>query len=104
MDESEYGEYTYGPLKPGQVIVVGTDGVWEMPNAAGEFFGKPRLREVIRGAASGTAGEIAQAILDSLTPFRGDCRQADDVTFVVIKVVAVESPEAANPAAAEVVS
>ena len=56
MDESEYGEYTYGPLKPGQVIVVGTDGVWEMPNAAGEFFGKSRLREVIRARPRGRPG------------------------------------------------
>ena len=43
-----YDEHTYGPLHPGQVIVVGTDGVWEMPNAANEQFGKGRLREVIR--------------------------------------------------------
>ena len=58
------------------MIVVGTDGVWEMPNADGEQFGKDRLREVIRAPASGTADDIAHAILDSLTEFRGDCRRS----------------------------
>jgi sigma-B regulation protein RsbU (phosphoserine phosphatase) len=48
MDETEYVEQTYRPLRAGQVILVGTDGVWEMPNAKGEPFGKNRLREVIR--------------------------------------------------------
>jgi sigma-B regulation protein RsbU (phosphoserine phosphatase) len=74
------------------VITVGTDGVWEMPNAAGEQFGKQRLREAIRAAAAGTAREIVQAIIDRLTAFRGDCRPVDDVTFVIIKVAAAEVP------------
>jgi sigma-B regulation protein RsbU (phosphoserine phosphatase) len=86
LEDTEYAEHRYGPLRPGQVITVGTDGVWEMPNAAGEQFGKQRLREAIRAAASGTAAEIVRAILDRLTAFRGDSRPVDDVTFVVIKV------------------
>jgi len=89
MEDTEYVEQNYGPLRWGQVIVVGTDGVWETPNADGKRFGKPRLRDAIRAAAAGTAGEIARAILDRLGAFRGDCRPVDDVTFVVIKVVAV---------------
>jgi serine phosphatase RsbU (regulator of sigma subunit) len=90
MDESTYEEHTCGPLRTGQVIVVGTDGVWEMPNAAGEQFGKPRLRDIIRSAAAGTAEQLAQEIRDQLARFRGDCRPVDDVTFVVIKVTGAE--------------
>ncbi len=89
MPDTAYGEHTYGPLHAGQIIVVGTDGVWESPNATGEQFGKGRLREAIRAAANGTAAEVTQAILDRLTAFRGDCRPVDDVTFVVLKVTAV---------------
>ena len=48
MEDTEYPSTAYGPLRPGQVVLVGTDGVWEMPNAAGEQFGKQRLRDVIR--------------------------------------------------------
>jgi phosphoserine phosphatase RsbU/P len=99
MEESDHEEHSWGPLRPGQVILVGTDGVWEMPNAAGEQFGKDRLREVIRARASGTAGEIVQGVLDALASFRGDCRAVDDVTFVVIKVEQVGSEtEVASPA------
>jgi sigma-B regulation protein RsbU (phosphoserine phosphatase) len=90
MDDAEYSEETYRPLRPGQVLTVGTDGVWETPNAAGEQFGKPRVREAIRAAAAGTAAQIVAAILESLAKFRGACRPVDDVTFVVVKVLAVE--------------
>ena len=88
VHETEYAEQTFGPLRPGQVILVGTDGVWEMPNAAGEPFGKERLRDVIRVAASASAADIAGAIRGQLAEFRGDARQVDDVTFIVVKLPA----------------
>jgi sigma-B regulation protein RsbU (phosphoserine phosphatase) len=85
MEDATYEEHRYGPLRTGQVITLGTDGVWEMANSAGELYGKDRLRAVVRDSADRTAADIVQAILDSLTAFRGDCRPADDVTFVVVK-------------------
>ncbi len=56
MDDAEYEEHTYGPLRPGQILVLGSDGVWEMPNAAGEMFGKQRLRDVIQASSAGSRG------------------------------------------------
>jgi sigma-B regulation protein RsbU (phosphoserine phosphatase) len=88
MDDTEYPEHTHGPLRPGQVIFIGSDGVWEMPDVKGEEFGKDRLRAVIRESAAGSAADIAQAIRDRLAGFRGSARQVDDVTFVVVKVPA----------------
>jgi sigma-B regulation protein RsbU (phosphoserine phosphatase) len=82
----DYEEFTHGPLCDGQIIMLGTDGIWEMPNARREFFGKDRLREAIRAAANGSAGDIANSIRNSLNAFRGDARQEDDITFVVIKL------------------
>jgi serine phosphatase RsbU (regulator of sigma subunit) len=93
-----YEEYSYGPLRPGQVIAVGTDGVWEMPNAAGEQYSKERLREVIRASAGGTAADISHAIIESLRKFRGECRPTDDVTFVVIKVLPAAEQKAGGAA------
>jgi serine phosphatase RsbU (regulator of sigma subunit) len=86
MDETEYREQSYGPLRAGQVILVGTDGVWEMPNAKGEAFGKDRLREIVRAFADRSAADIAATIHERLTRFRGDAKQVDDVTYVVIKL------------------
>jgi sigma-B regulation protein RsbU (phosphoserine phosphatase) len=87
MDDTAYTEQAAGPFSPGQVILVGTDGVWEMPDAKGEPFGKDRLRDAIRESAAGSADDIARAVKDRLAAFRSDARQVDDVTFVVVKVL-----------------
>src|SRR5947209_12687176 len=74
MDETDYAEHTHGPLSPGQVVLVGTDGVWEMPDAKGEQFGKDRLRDAIRESAGKSAEEISATLRDRLAAFRGDTR------------------------------
>lgn len=86
VDDTQFSEHSYRPLKSGQVITIGTDGVWEMPNVADELFGKDRMQQVIRRAASGTAAQIVDALVASLAQFRGDRQPVDDVTFIVIKV------------------
>jgi sigma-B regulation protein RsbU (phosphoserine phosphatase) len=87
MDDTLYREQTSGPFRPGQILFIGTDGVWEMPDAKGEQFGKERLRAVIRESAARSADDIARAVRERLTAFRGDVRSVDDVTFVVVKVL-----------------
>lgn len=86
-----YDEHVHGPIAPGQVTVLGTDGVWETADAAGEMFGTDRLRATIRAAAGGSAREIAAAIRRDLDAFRGPCPFRDDATVVVIKVEPVPS-------------
>jgi sigma-B regulation protein RsbU (phosphoserine phosphatase) len=86
MDDTAYREQTSGGFKPGQILFIGTDGVWEMPDAKGDQFGKDRLRDVLRETAGQTAAEIAQTVRERLTAFRGDVKSVDDVTFVVVKV------------------
>ncbi len=88
LNDSDYEEYFYTPQRPGQVIVIGTDGIWESRNDADEFFGKDRLRAAIRGAGRASAAEIKRAILDAMAAFLGPARPADDVTFVIVKVEA----------------
>jgi serine phosphatase RsbU (regulator of sigma subunit) len=96
VEETDFEEHCFSSLRPQQIILVGTDGVWEMPNATGEQFGKDRLREAIRSTANGSAAEIVQAIYDRLTTFRGDHRTVDDVTFVVIKILEVGTQTLGN--------
>ncbi len=81
-----YADYRREGLSPGQVLVVGTDGVWEAPSPTGEMFGKDRLRSVIRAMHDQPASEIAKAIETAVDAFRGTAAQKDDITFVVIKV------------------
>jgi sigma-B regulation protein RsbU (phosphoserine phosphatase) len=86
MEDTAYTEHCHGPLAPGQVIVIGTDGVWEMPDMKGEQFGKERLRDVIRETSHGSAEDVARHLRERLASFRGDARAVDDVTFVVVKI------------------
>lgn len=86
MPGTEYFEYSVEGLKPGAVIVLGTDGIWEARNAADEMFGKERLQAVIRANATGTAREIAHAIDVSLSGFLAGRAIQDDVTYVVVKL------------------
>jgi sigma-B regulation protein RsbU (phosphoserine phosphatase) len=90
MDDTEYSERTSPTLRPGQILFIGTDGVWEMPDAKGEQYGKDRLRGVIRECAGRSADEIVRLVRERLTVFRGDVKSVDDVTFVVVKVLAAE--------------
>jgi sigma-B regulation protein RsbU (phosphoserine phosphatase) len=86
LDDTTYTELSHGPMTPGQVMVIGTDGVWEMPNDKGEQFGKDRLRDVIREGGQGSAEDISRMLRERLANFRGDAKAVDDVTFVIIKI------------------
>lgn len=83
-----YHEFRHEPVEPGRVIVIGTDGIWESRNDRGEFFGKEGLRDVIRRQADASADRISGAIIDALARHRSGFPQEDDVTLVVVKVLA----------------
>ncbi|MBT5242476.1 MAG: SpoIIE family protein phosphatase [Rhodospirillaceae bacterium] len=71
----------------GAIMVIGTDGVWEARNEAGDMFGKEALQEVIRRHAHRSAETICEAVTQALDAFRGPTQYRDDVTLVVAKFV-----------------
>jgi sigma-B regulation protein RsbU (phosphoserine phosphatase) len=72
-------------LKKGQVIIVGTDGIWEGRNKAEEMFGKRRLQEIIRRNAASSAESILAAVFQEHARFSQGTRSEDDITLVIIK-------------------
>jgi sigma-B regulation protein RsbU (phosphoserine phosphatase) len=72
-------------LRPGQILVLTTDGVWEAHNQNGEMFGRKRFKDIIRRHAASGAEDIRTAIIDAVTAFRGEAQQEDDITLVVLK-------------------
>lgn len=80
-----YREYRREGFLPGQVILLGTDGIWEANSPSGEMFGKARLRRLIRRYAGASARDIMIAILSDLEDFHGGLRPHDDITLVVVK-------------------
>jgi len=73
-------------LTKGQIILLGTDGIWESRNPKGDMFGKERIFHVLRKKSSSTANEILEAILESLTIFQDSVKIEDDITLVIIKI------------------
>jgi sigma-B regulation protein RsbU (phosphoserine phosphatase) len=78
-----------GGIKLGQIIILGTDGIWEARNSDGELFGKDRLQQVIHANSRESARSISLSVLDAVEEFRGQGEQEDDLTLVVIKIVDV---------------
>ena len=75
-------------LAGGQIVIIGTDGIWETRNEQGQMFGKDRFREIIRACAAQPAETIVSEVLQAVADFRGPLRQEDDITLVAIKVLA----------------
>ena len=71
--------------KSGQIMLIGTDGIWETVNKSNEKFGKKRVMEIIRQKQKSSAQQILQAITDQLATFRQNTPSQDDITLVVIK-------------------
>ena len=85
-------DYTYEAqtkkgLTTGQVIVVGTDGLWEGSNTSGEFFGKERLKDLVRENSAKRADSILNCVLQEHTDFTKGMKSEDDITLVVIKLI-----------------
>jgi sigma-B regulation protein RsbU (phosphoserine phosphatase) len=70
----------------GQIIAIGTDGIWEAINTDGEMFGKDRFRDIIRRNAHTGASEILNAVYNGLNQFTKGQKSEDDITLVIIKV------------------
>jgi PAS domain S-box-containing protein len=73
-------------IGPGQVIVVGTDGIWEARNGHGSMFGKGRLKHLIRCHHHESAERILATIFDALRDYMEDAQPEDDMTMVILKI------------------
>jgi len=80
-----YEEYRRGDWGYGQIVLIGTDGIWDTENRKGERFGKERLRWILRQMSHASAANILQAVTDAIADFRQGNIQDDDVTLVIVK-------------------
>lgn len=72
-------------LRPGDVLVVYSDGVSEAVNPNGEEFGPTRLYEVVSRNLDASAAGIRDRIESALTKFCQGTPAADDITLVIVK-------------------
>ena len=74
------------PLKPGDVIVLYTDGITEAQDVGGELFGDAALSRVVGAHHDLDAAGIRERVLREVKAFVGEAEPHDDMTMVVIKV------------------
>jgi sigma-B regulation protein RsbU (phosphoserine phosphatase) len=72
-------------LKPGDTLVVYSDGVTEAHNVAGEEFGEARLVTVLERYTRGSAAIVLEQIINAVKEFARGAEQYDDVTALVVK-------------------
>jgi phosphoserine phosphatase RsbU/P len=83
--EFSYSENKSDRLDPGDIILVGTDGIWETARPDGDFFGKRRMEKIVSENAHRSASEICNAVMTAVNRFREDAKQEDDVSIVVVR-------------------
>ena len=72
-------------LKPGDTVILYTDGVTEAMNAKGEQYGLDDLREMFAGAPPGSSELANKAVFDAVHRFAQDTPQSDDITCLVMR-------------------
>jgi sigma-B regulation protein RsbU (phosphoserine phosphatase) len=85
FDNSIYKQLEHA-IRPGQIILIGTDGIWESHNPRGEMFGKTKFKDIIRSYAELPAKEIIGKVISALEEFSRPLQKEDDVTLVIVKV------------------
>jgi serine phosphatase RsbU (regulator of sigma subunit) len=76
-------------LRPGETVLLVTDGVTEADGPRGDLFGTPRVTGLLTGAAHAPVrSEPARLVADlvgALRTFRGPIEPADDVTLLAVQ-------------------
>ena len=69
-----------------QIVLVGSDGVWDTENENGEMFGRERVKTVLAKSSHLSSEEIINAITDEIHSFRKTKPLTDDITLVITKL------------------
>jgi len=72
-------------MKPGDIVILITDGFLEWENKNGEYFGAERLAAVVQQFNDREPEVIIAELYDSVLKFAQGTLQQDDLTSVLIK-------------------
>ena len=93
-DQYQYEEFVEADIGAGQIIAIGTDGIWEASDRQRNYYGIERFCEVIRKHAALSAKAILEAVYADIKIFTLGARQEDDITLVIAKVEESQKPGA----------
>jgi sigma-B regulation protein RsbU (phosphoserine phosphatase) len=75
-------------LKPGDLLVLYTDGITEALGSEGQAFGREELAEVVRREQNSSPKDLIGSIREELEAFTKGQPAADDTTLIVCRVTA----------------
>jgi len=84
MPDVQYG-HGQMKLKPGEKIVLYTDGISEAVNNDNELYGEDKLSELLSNYGIRSPKEIAEIILSDVKAFASGAEQADDITMLILE-------------------
>ena len=84
MAESQYLEETV-TFKPGDSLVIYSDGITEALNSFEEEFGEDRVLQIVQNNRDKSATELIEKILAAVNGFSEGAPRMDDMTLVVVK-------------------
>ena len=77
------GEQTQ--LKPGDMLLLYTDGLSEAMNSAGELLGRKRVQQLASERSNDTAQQLVELMEAEVHRHAGEAEQNDDITLLAIK-------------------
>lgn len=90
LPDSTYTAETAPPLRPGELVLLLTDGIVEAHCTDGNLFGTDRVLELVKANRHRPAREILNELYGAVRDFCGNRAQLDDMTAIIIK--APDSP------------
>ncbi len=84
-------------LKPGEVLVMTTDGAIEETSPEGDLFGRERLETLLRSLSGNDAQQIVDRVFQEVHSFSQDTPQNDDCTVLAMRVRTLQTAAKAGP-------
>jgi serine phosphatase RsbU (regulator of sigma subunit) len=84
VPEAEYATACV-KLEPGDTLVLFSDGVTEAMDPKEDFFGMPRLTQLLTGHNETSLDELQKLVLEAVENFARGASQADDLTLLLVR-------------------
>ena len=86
IDQAEFREQ-WVELRPGEIVLIYSDGLIDTRDVKGEFFGVERLQSLLPGSCASTVEELGERLVEACDRFQGYAPAHDDLSLVILQRV-----------------
>ena len=72
-------------MRPGDVLLLLSDGIYEQHDAQGGMFGEERVERIVLANLNTSMADLSARLLDAVQEFAGESAQEDDITLVLLR-------------------